>query len=84
MENNPTELIIQHTELSEEALIGLVDEFVTRDSSVLDGSLYSKRARVLQELHDEKVVITYNTETHSSDIKPIEDVRKYLRLEVPE
>ena len=47
-------------ELSPTALDGLIDEFITRDSTVMDASLEQKRDRVLRSLKNGKAVITFN------------------------
>ena len=55
-------------ELSPTALDGLIDEFITRDSTVMDASLEQKRDRVLRSLKNGKAVITFNMKDGSSHI----------------
>ena len=61
-------LQIPHTELSDEALRGLIDEFITRDSAIWDGTLEQKRARVKKSLDDGDAVITFDPEQKTAQI----------------
>ena len=59
---------IPYAELSETALLGIVDEFITRDSSVLDGSLNDKRASIVRALESSGAIITFDPISGSTDI----------------
>ena len=59
---------IWYGELSETALLAIVDEFITRDSSVHDGSLSDKRASIFNALENSRAVITFDPISGSTDI----------------
>ena len=59
---------ISHKLLSDDALHALLDEFITRDSVVWDGSLAQKRKRVLNALEKGQAVIVFDEDTNSTHI----------------
>lgn len=59
---------VSHKLLSDDALHALLDEFITRDSVVWDGSLAQKRKRVLNALEKGQAVIVFDEETNSTHI----------------
>lgn len=59
---------ISHTLLSDDALNALLDEFITRDSVVWDGTLAQKRKRVLAALEKGHAVIVFDENTNSTHI----------------
>lgn len=67
---------IPHTALSKVALQGLVDEFITRDSTVTDFTLDEKRARVLRGLASGSIEITFDPESNSTQIWSSEELRR--------
>lgn len=66
---------IPHGDLSEAALCNLVDEFITRDSTVTDGTLDQKRERILKLLKEGKAKITFDNDTNSAHIWTTEELR---------
>lgn len=63
-------------QLSDVALINMIDEFITRDSTVTDGTLEQKRQRILTLLEKGKAHITYDTDTESAHIWTTEELRR--------
>lgn len=72
-------LVIPFNELSQEALQGVIQEFVTRDGTDYgesEVSLDTKTQQVFNQLHSGKVVIVFDQKTKtcnivsSGDIKP--------------
>lgn len=64
---------ISHKLLSADALNGLLDEFVTRDSDFSDGTLVEKRRRVLNLLERERAFIVLNEKDGTTDILSAEE-----------
>ena len=69
-------VVIPFTRLSRSARQEVIDEFITRDSSVWDGTLEEKRERVLEALHSKEAVITFNTKDKTTDIRPIDQLKE--------
>ncbi|MCY3884239.1 MAG: YheU family protein [Gammaproteobacteria bacterium] len=67
---------IPYGELSDLALLNLIDEFITRDSSVTDGTLEQKREQILTLLKSGKAYITYDTDSASAHIWTSEELRR--------
>lgn len=64
-------LIIPYNELSQEALQGVIQEFVTRDGTDYGESeipLETKSRQVLNQLHAGKVVIVFDQKTETCNI----------------
>ena len=59
---------IPYLELSEMALESIIDEYVTRDSGIYNGSLSDKRALIVMALQKSEVLITFDTVSGSTDI----------------
>ena len=59
---------ITHQALSEDALQGIIDEYITRESKVTDGTLESKRVEVLRQREDGVVMITYDAKLGSTHL----------------
>ena len=59
---------IPYLELSEIALESIIDEYVTRDSGIYNGSLSDKRALIVMALQKSEVVITFDPVSGSTDI----------------
>ena len=59
---------IPHQALSDDALWGVIDEYITRESGVMDGTLESKRVEVLRQLEDGVVMITYDAKLGSTHL----------------
>jgi len=59
---------VPYQALSEDALQGIVDEYITRESKVTDGTLESKRVEVLRQLEDGVVMITYDAKLGSTQL----------------
>ncbi len=63
--------------LSSDALLGVVDEYVTRegtDYGHLDYTLEDKRALVLRQLERGQVVVTFNPDTGTTSIVPADEL----------
>ena len=67
---------IPYRDLSDDALTNLIDEFITRDSTVTDGTLEQKRERILNALRTGKAQITFDTDTESAHIWTTEELRR--------
>ena len=59
---------VSHKLLSADALRALLDEFITRDSVVWDGTLAQKRKRVLDALDKGRAFIVFDEDTNSTHI----------------
>ncbi|MCY4128608.1 MAG: YheU family protein [Gammaproteobacteria bacterium] len=64
---------VSHKLLSSDALHALLDEFITRDSVVWDGTLAQKRKRVLDALEKELAFIVFDEDTSSTHILTAEE-----------
>lgn len=67
---------IPYGDLSDDALRNLIDEFITRDSTVTDGTLEQKRERILNLLRKGYAHITYDSDTESAHIWTTEELRR--------
>ena len=59
---------VPYQALSEGALQGIIEEYITRESEVTDGSLESKRFEILQQLKDGLAMITYDAKLGSTQL----------------
>ena len=59
---------IPYQSLSDDALLGVIDEFITRDSTVTDASLTEKRRAVLRSLEEGAAIITFDPRTQTTHI----------------
>ena len=78
MMNQQKGIIIPHDRLSQTALQGLIEEFVTRDGTdtgYTDGSLEESVEMVMRQLKRGDVVIVYDEATGTANIVPKEDAR---------
>lgn len=78
MENHNEGIIIQHDNLTEEALHGLIEEFVTRegtDTGYTDGSLEENVEMVKRQLKRGDVLIVYDGDTQTANIVPKKNAR---------
>ncbi len=74
---NKNRLIIPYKELSQEALQGVVEEFVTRDGTDYgerEMPLETKVQQVLNQLHAGKVVIVFEQKTQTCNILKKDDL----------
>ena len=77
-------IIIPHDRLSQTALQGLIEEFVTRDGTdtgYTDGSLEENVEMVIRQLKRGDVVIVYDEATETANIVP-KDYAKSISHEV--
>ena len=84
VENNHKGIIIPHDRLSQKALQGLIEEFVTRggtDTGYTDGSLEGSIEMVMRQLVRGDVFIVYDEATETANIVPKEDVRSLSQEE---
>lgn len=73
MENHQMGIIIPHDRLSQTALLGLVEEFVTRngtDTGYIDGSMEESVEMVIRQLKQGDVFIVYDEDTETANIVP--------------
>ena len=79
MENHHEGIIVPHDNLTEEALQGLIEEFVTRegtDTGYTDGSLDENVEMVRRQLKRGEVLIVYDGDTQTANIVPKKNARK--------
>ena len=84
MENHHKGMIIPHDRLSQEALQGLIEEFVTRDGTdtgYTDGSLDGNVETVMRQLKRGGVVIVFDEVTGTANIVTKEDARAIVQEE---
>jgi uncharacterized protein len=84
MENHHKGLVIPHHRLSQDALQGLIEEFVTKDGTdtgYTDGSLEGSVEMVMRQLIRGDVVIVYDGATESANIVPKKEVRAISKEE---
>jgi uncharacterized protein len=75
LENHHKGMIIPYDRLSQEALQGLIEEFVTRngtDTGYADGSLEENVEMVMRQFKRGEVVIVYDEATETANIVPKE------------
>lgn len=75
--NKEKGVIVPHRELSEEALQGLLEEFVSRDgtdSGYTKLSLQQRVHQVRRQLDRGEAVVVYNQTTQSANIVPRRDL----------
>ena len=78
MENHHKGMIIPHDRLSQTALQGLIEEFVTRegtDTGYTDGSMDQSVEMVIRQLNRGDVFIVYDEATQTANIIPKEYAR---------
>jgi uncharacterized protein len=71
-------IIVPFAQLSEYAIAGLIDEFVTRagtDYGDVEVSLAAKRAQVLRQLQRGEVVITFDPNEGSCNLVSLDDAK---------
>jgi uncharacterized protein len=84
METHRKGIIIPHDRLSQEALQGLIEDFVTRDgtdSGYMDGSLEQSVEMVMRQLVRGDVVIVFDEVTGTANIVSKEDARSISEVE---
>jgi len=72
--DNLPDLKIPWDELSEDALMGIIEEFVTREGTEYGDSeisLEMKCQQVMQQLRDEEAFITFDEEQQTCSISPV-------------
>lgn len=77
MSNQINGLIIPHDRLSQAALQGLIEEFVTRagtDTGYTDSSLEENVRMVMSQLKRKDVLIVYDEATQTANIVPAKSV----------
>ena len=60
-------MVIPYENLSEQALEGLIEEYVTRDED-LSLSLESKKEQILRQLKNKQIVIVFDTQEETTSI----------------
>ncbi len=77
MSNQKNGLIIPHDRLSQAALHGLIEEFVTRagtDTGYTDVSLEENVGMVMRQLKRKEALIVYDEATQTANIVPVRSV----------
>ena len=69
-------VIVPFSRLTDTALNELIDEFITRDSCVWDGSLEEKREQILRALRTKRAVITFDSKSKTTDIRLTEQLQE--------
>ncbi|MDB4991622.1 MAG: hypothetical protein JWN04_6800 [Myxococcaceae bacterium] len=75
----PTQIEVPPGSLSEEAVNGLVDEFITRegtDYGAREHSLDEKRQSVLRQLARNEIAIVFDFESESTTLVSRDDLKK--------
>jgi uncharacterized protein len=73
-------MIVPHDRLSQTALQGLIEEFVTRegtDTGYTDGSLVKNVEMIIRQLNRGDVVIVYDEDTRTANIVPKETAKSF-------
>ena len=65
--------------LSQETLKGVLDEFISRESNILDGTIEHKRKQVLAAIHRGDAVITYDDRSKTTNVVHIAEYEKMKR-----
>ncbi len=76
-----TNLLIPATQLSRQALRGLIEEFITREGTDYGDTAYTlddKVAQVEQQLRTAEVVIAFNAEQNSCTLLPRKEAEQLL------
>jgi uncharacterized protein len=84
LENHQNGIIIPHDRLSQTALQGLIEEFVTRngtDTGYTDGSLEENVEMVMRQLKRGDVFIVYDKTTETANIVPKDYAKSISRVE---
>lgn len=84
LENNHKGIIIPHDRLSQTALQGLIEEFVTRDGTdtgYADGSLEENVEMVTRQLKRGDVFIVYDEATDTANIVPKEYAKSISQMD---
>jgi hypothetical protein len=71
--DNLSDIKIPWNELSEDALMGIIEEFVTREGTEYGDSeisLEMKCQQVKQQIHDDEAFITFDEELQTCSISP--------------
>lgn len=82
----PTHIEVPAQELSEQAITGLIDEFITRegtDYGTHEHSLEQKRASVLRQLQRNEIAIVFEFESESTTLLRREDLARLGALAEP-
>jgi uncharacterized protein YheU (UPF0270 family) len=72
-------MIVPANMLSDDALLGMIEEFVTRDGTDygdVEVSLEERVAQVREQILTGKVLIVFDSATESTSIIPAEDLQK--------
>jgi len=75
----PSHVEVPHASVSQEALEGLVEEFITRegtDYGHVEHSLEQKRASVMRQLERGEVAIVFDIEAESTTLVTRDDLRR--------
>ena len=78
-EETPVLLAIEPGQLSDEALRGVIEEFVSRTGTVygsVEASLDAKVDAVARQLHNGEAVLVFNSEDNSCQVVTAEDWRQ--------
>ena len=81
----PTHIEVPAGQLSEQAIMGLVDEFITRegtDYGAYEHTLAQKRASVLRQLKRNEIAIVFEFESESTTLVSREELAR-LRASEP-
>ena len=73
----PQEIVVPWRELSPDALLGVIDEYVTREGTEYGSSdvpLETKRAQVRRQLDEGVVVVLFDAKTRSTNIVTTESL----------
>lgn len=68
---NENEIVVPWRELSPDALLGVIDEYVTREGTEYGASdvpLETKRAQVRRQLEEGEVVVLFDAKTQTTNI----------------
>ena len=76
---NENEMIVPWRELSPDALLGVIDEYVTREGTEYGASdvpLETKRAQVRRQLEAGEVVLLFDAQTQTTNIVTAESLKR--------
>ena len=71
--------VIPYRSLSKQALENVIDEFISREGNILDGSMKTKRQQVLAVLKRRDALISYDEISKTTQIHTKDELTQRMR-----